>query len=536
MTKPDSTKVLDHDRPANSADDERAQSLPEPVSPSAHFGVYRIIHEIGRSWTGVVYEAEEQVLRRRVALKVPLRDPVDDNLRQRFFREFQDLALLRHANIVRTFDVGCEQGMLYHAEQFIEGQSLADVIVDAQRTGRPLPPKDIARWGLQAAEALAYAHQIGIIHRDIKPSNLLLDAEGVVRLTDFGLAWRAEVPLAAGGALMGTPRYMSPEQFGSRPAIDYRTDLYSLGATLYEPATGRRVFDSPVWPGLINQILTQEPVRPRKIRPDLPPDLETILLTCLSKDPEQRYPTAQALADDFRAVIDGRPIRAHRTRWLERTARSVRSLASSWRKLTVRQNAPSSLAEWLEQESLKDLDKPAARTEETARPESGMLRPPHIEEAEDLARRAGTSVAEILTQMLSGIGESAYPGPDCLEPFEVDRLSRGHRLARDWQAHLDRCPRCSALLATLGLPKEPAPVVPARRLPVAGEIPSLEATGDPGVALMSEEFPALVTDAGRLVDLAPDDPRRGRVVEGIVSDLGSSTGASPSEPEQREKT
>ena len=155
-----------------------------------------------------------------------------------------------------------------------------------------------------------------MIHRDIKPSNLLLDTEGVVWLTDFGLAKRAdEATLTVTGTLMGTPRYMSPEQAESlqRP-VDHRTDLYSLGATLYELATGQPVFESATPHGVIAQILTEEPARPRQVRPDLPRDLETIILTCLAKDPSQRYQTAQALAEDLRAVLDGRPIRARRAR------------------------------------------------------------------------------------------------------------------------------------------------------------------------------------------------------------------------------
>jgi hypothetical protein len=191
-----------------------------------------------------------------------------------------------------------------------------------------------------------------VIHRDIKPSNLLLDSEGVVWLTDFGLAKRAdEATLTLSGALMGTPRYMSPEQAESlqqtidhrtdlyslgasymspeqaeslqRP-VDHRTDVYSLGATLYELATGRPVFEAATPHGVLARILTEEPVWPRQVRPELPRDLETIILTCLSKDPAQRYPSAQALADDLRAGLDGRPLQARRAGLAERAVRYVR--------------------------------------------------------------------------------------------------------------------------------------------------------------------------------------------------------------------
>ena len=165
-----------------------------------------------------------------------------------------------------------------------------------------------------------------MIHRDIKPSNLLLDGDGVVWLTDFGLAKRMdEATLTVYGTLMGTPRYMSPEQAASlQQPVDRRTDIYSLGATLYELATARPLF-GPAEPQLvIAQILTEEPARPRQLRAGLPRDLETVILTCLAKEPLKRYQTAQALASDLRAVIEGRPIQARRTPVVERIVRYVR--------------------------------------------------------------------------------------------------------------------------------------------------------------------------------------------------------------------
>ena len=293
----------------------------------ATLGEFQILRELGRGGMGVVYEAEQTSLRRRVALKVLRFGAVaDEEAMQRFRREAETVARLHHTNIVPIFAVGCERDVHYYAMQFIDGQSLADVLADSRRTGKPLSPHDVAGWGLQAAEALAHAHQRGVIHRDIKPSNLLLDPEGVVWLTDFGLAKRAdEATLTVSGALMGTPRYMSPEQAESlqRP-VDHRTDLYSLGATLYELATGRPVFESATPHGVIARILNEQPARPRQVRPGLPRDLETIILTCLAKDPSQRYQTAHALADDLRAVLDARPIRARRTPLHERMTRYVR--------------------------------------------------------------------------------------------------------------------------------------------------------------------------------------------------------------------
>ena len=287
----------------------------------ANLGEFRIIRELGRGGMGVVYEAEQTPLRRVVALKV-LRFGVvaDQEAMQRFQREAETVARLHHTNIVPIFAVGCERGVHYYAMQYIAGRSLADVLAESQRSGKPLSCDEVAAWGLQAAEALAHAHQRRVIHRDIKPSNLLLDGDGVVWLTDFGLAKRMdEATLTVYGTLMGTPRYMSPEQAASlQQPVDRRTDIYSLGATLYELATARPLF-GPAEPHLvIAQILTEEPARPRQLRAGLPRDLETVILTCLAKDPLKRYQTAQALASDLRAVIEGRPIQARQTPVVER--------------------------------------------------------------------------------------------------------------------------------------------------------------------------------------------------------------------------
>jgi outer membrane protein assembly factor BamB/predicted Ser/Thr protein kinase len=293
----------------------------------AQLGEFRIIREIGRGGMGVVYEAEQTSLRRRVALKVLNFGPAADaEAMLRFRREAETVGRLHHTNIVPIFAVGVERGVSYYAMQFIEGRSLADVAAEALQSKRLLAVSDVVGWGLQAAEALAHAHQRRVVHRDIKPSNLLIDDEGVVWLTDFGLAKRDdEVSLTVTGALMGTPRYMSPEQAEAlQDRIDHRTDVYSLGASLYELATGRPVFESLTPLRVIEQVLTQEPKRPRELRKTLPRDLETVILTCLAKDPAKRYATAQALADDLRAVLENRPIQARRVSMAERFVRYVR--------------------------------------------------------------------------------------------------------------------------------------------------------------------------------------------------------------------
>ncbi len=249
---------------------------------------------------------------------------------KRFQREAETIASLHHTNIVPVFAVGVEKSIHYYAMQLIEGRSLREVAQDP--AADPISNKTIAQWGLQAAEALAHAHERGVVHRDIKPGNLILGLDGRIWLTDFGLAKRLDdVTLSLCGALMGTPRYMSPEQASAlRHPVDHRTDIYSLGATLYELVTKRPLFDSDSPHIVISQILTTEPRPPREFAPSVPRDLETIILKCLCKDAGQRYQHARELADDLRAFEEGRAIKARRAtvveragRWLKQHGRSL---------------------------------------------------------------------------------------------------------------------------------------------------------------------------------------------------------------------
>ncbi len=299
---------------------------PNPNAPT-RLGDFRIVREVGRGGMGVVYEAEQITLKRKVALKV-LRFGIstDEEVMKRFQREAETVAHLHHTNIVPIHAIGCDGGVHYYAMQFIEGKSLAAVFAEQASKTSLRDFRSIATWAMQAAEALAHAHQRGVIHRDIKPSNLILDPDGTVWLTDFGLAKRSEeVTLTAAGILMGTPRYMSPEQAtaASQP-IDHRTDIYSLGATLYELATGKPVFDATSPQAVITQILNSEPANPRSVNDQLPSDLETIILKCLAKDPRRRYSQARDLADDLRAFLESRPIKARRATLWEKTARWAR--------------------------------------------------------------------------------------------------------------------------------------------------------------------------------------------------------------------
>jgi serine/threonine protein kinase/Flp pilus assembly protein TadD len=341
-------------------------------------GDFRLLREVGRGGMGLVYEAEQISLRRRVALKVlPFAATMDERHLQRFHKEAQAAACLHHTNIVPVFAVGCERGIHFYAMQFIDGQPLSEIIRQlrgrmnkdtalAEEVGRTpaaqSPPESIARTprpasevtpltgegglgrhyfrkvaelGVQAAEALEHAHQLGIVHRDIKPGNLMLDGRGNLWVTDFGLAHmqHGEASLTLTGQALGTPRYMSPEQaLAKRGLIDHRTDVYSLGATLYELLMLRPAFESEDRQELLRQIAFEEPRPPRRLNKAIPAELETIVLKAMAKYPGERYATAGELADDLRRWLDDRPIQARRSPvWtrLVRWARRHRTLVVS---------------------------------------------------------------------------------------------------------------------------------------------------------------------------------------------------------------
>ncbi len=301
-----------------------AQLNPGATGQGNRIGDFQILREIGRGGMGVVFQAEQKSLGRIVALKVLWFASVSDpEAIRRFQREASTVAKLHHTNIVPIFSVGTEGPINYYAMQFIEGQSLDRV---AKERGGPIDWTTVAEWGLQAAEALEHAHHRGVIHRDVKPSNLLLDPENRIWLTDFGLAKRNDdVTLSMAGALLGTPRYMSPEQASaSTRQVDHRSDLYSLGATLYELATGKPVFESSTPHGVISQILTAQPTPANQVARDIPRDFSTILMKCLSKNADERYASARALANDLRALLEGRPIQAKRPNLIEQSQQWVR--------------------------------------------------------------------------------------------------------------------------------------------------------------------------------------------------------------------
>ena len=333
-------------------------------------GDFQIIREVGRGGMGVVYEAQQLSLDRRVALKVlPFAATLDARQLKRFKNEAQAAAQLHHNQIVPVYAVGCDRGVHYYAMQFIEGQSLAEIIQELRELSPPRPDEQreaqsegarpagvvgnpttssnstveprtaivtprssildpqsstffraAAELIVQAALALEHAHQLGVVHRDIKPANLLVDASGNLWITDFGLArGRTEQGLTRSEDLVGTLRYMSPEQaLAKRGVVDHRTDIYSLGVTLYETLTLEPAYAGSDRDDLLRQIALCAPRPPRRLRPSVPVALETIVLKAIAREPERRYSSAQDLADDLERFLDNRPIKAVRPTLWER--------------------------------------------------------------------------------------------------------------------------------------------------------------------------------------------------------------------------
>jgi tetratricopeptide (TPR) repeat protein len=284
---------------------------------------YEILGELGRGGMGVVYKARQTGLNRLVALKMVLAGAhAGPEQLARFQTEAEAVATLQHPHIVQIYEVGKHAGLPYFSLEFVDGGSLAQKL-----DGKPLPPAQAARYAELLAAAMHCAHQHGIVHRDLKPANVLLTADGGPKITDFGLAKRLEgdSKQTRSGTLMGTPSYMAPEQArGETHAIGPLSDVYALGAILYELLTGRPPFQGATLLDTLEQVRSQEPVPPARLQPKVSRDLETICLKCLQKEPRKRYASAEALADDLHRCLAGLPIQARPVGAMERAWRWCR--------------------------------------------------------------------------------------------------------------------------------------------------------------------------------------------------------------------
>ncbi len=298
------------------------------------YGDYTLRCQIGRGGMGVVYEAWQNSVDRQVALKVlPAGISADTKMVTRFVREARVAAKLSHPNVVSVYGMGVEAETPYYAMEYVEGVTLAQILAKKKDGQDKLPFGDpetdqgyytnLGKVFAEVSDGLQHAHSKGVYHRDIKPSNLILDQAGRLRILDFGLArLEGQETLTASGEFFGTPLYMSPEQaMARRIPIDHRTDIYSLGATMYEMLAWRPPFHGKNHQETLSQIIFRDPEPLRRQNPRVPRELETVVLKCLRKDPADRYGTAEALEQDLRRFVRGDPIEARPQSGWERLAR-----------------------------------------------------------------------------------------------------------------------------------------------------------------------------------------------------------------------
>src|SRR5437764_3732525 len=301
----------------------RVKKAPRPAKTLANFGDYELLEEIGRGGQGVVYRAHQKSLNRTVALKViGLGHWATQAHLKRFRLEAEAAASLEHPGIVPIHEVGERDGSCYFSMKFIEGGQLDEVI-----RREPMQVRRAVELIAKVARTIHYAHERGILHRDIKPGNILLDAKGEPHLTDFGLARLVESESSVTQTLdvLGTPSYMAPEQaVGNNAAVSSTTDVYGLGAVLYHLLTNRPPFFGATTYETVHLLLETEPRQPRFLNPKVDRDLSTICLKCLEKDPQRRYSSALALAEDLERWLKHEPIRARRTGLFTRGRKWVR--------------------------------------------------------------------------------------------------------------------------------------------------------------------------------------------------------------------
>jgi hypothetical protein len=305
----------------------RALTPPERISTDPlldaprWFAGYHLERVLGRGGMGVVYKARHAQLDLTVALKMMRAGAESPEITERFLREARAVARLNHSNIVRLFEAGQADGCHYFTMAYVEGGTLRE-----RQLALAGSPRDVAALMQKVANGVHHAHQHDVIHRDLKPGNILVDKDGEPLVSDFGLVkfLDATDDLTVTGGVLGTAPYMSPEQMAGKKEIGPASDVWSLGVILYELLVGRRPFLGEKSLELANEVLQSEPPRPRSLNKNLDRALETIVMKCLEKSPEQRYASAQALADDLGCWLHGEPISARPLAWPLRVARRVK--------------------------------------------------------------------------------------------------------------------------------------------------------------------------------------------------------------------
>jgi serine/threonine protein kinase len=266
-----------------------------------NYGRYKVVQEVGKGAMGIVYKAFDPQIDREVALKILRKDRLtDDEFAQRFFKEAKAIGRLSHPNIVTVYDVGQDHGTIYIAMEFLEGRPLDEAIRDDS-----LQIKKIGSIGAQIAEALDYAHRKGVIHRDIKPSNIILNSDGRIKITDFGVAQIEDLLTlhqTQAGAIIGTPVYMPPEQVNGQ-SVDGRSDLYALGVILYELLTGAKPFTGENFAAVFASVLSHTPDEPAKIVSDISREQSDLIMKSISKEPDSRFQTGREMSAALKAAF-----------------------------------------------------------------------------------------------------------------------------------------------------------------------------------------------------------------------------------------
>ena len=261
-------------------------------------GRYVIVEEIGQGAMGVVYKAVDPLIDRTVAIKtinLDLSKEELENFEKRFQREVQSAGKLNHPNIVTVYDVGRTEGIAYMAMEFLEGKELREIL----DSGVVLPIEKISHIASQVAEGLGFAHERGIVHRDVKPANVMVMKNGLVKITDFGIAQMSSASRTMSGMVMGSPKYMSPEQVVGQ-TVDGRSDIFSLAVVLYEMLTGKTPFSGDNISAIMYQILNDEPIPPKAFNQNIPDSINYIVLKALAKHPDKRYQNAKDMARDLK--------------------------------------------------------------------------------------------------------------------------------------------------------------------------------------------------------------------------------------------